>query len=111
MARWRDLLAELLRPSAGESAYVRGVVGLGHAMLGAALVWPFGGYGLPCALAIGAAYWWVKERGDLTRGGALLDGLEDAIMVMLGTFYGAAWWPALMLACAGYLMLMGARRG
>jgi hypothetical protein len=106
----KAILAELLRPGGNATPYERGVVGIAHAMLGAALIGPFGSYGLGAALILGAAYWLAKEWRDLQRGGALLDGLEDAVMVMLGAWYGAAWWPALMVACGAYLMVMGARR-
>ncbi len=61
---------------------------------------------LPGALAIAVAYWLVKERGDLRRRGAVLDGLEDALMVCLGAFYtGPWWWPAAVLAGAAGVML------
>ena len=56
------------------------------------------------------AYWLAKERGDLRRGGALWDGMEDAVMICVGTYYGPWWWPLVVLACAGYVMVMGARR-
>jgi len=106
----RRLLAELLRPGGNATPYERGVVGIAHAMLGAALVWPFGGYGLGLGLLLAVAYWLAKEWGDLRRGGALRDGLEDAVMVSLGAWYGADWWPVSMILCGGYLMAMGARR-
>ena len=93
-----------------EKAYRRAVIGLAHAMLGAALVSAMPGYGWPLGLALGVLYWWGKERGDLRRGGDLMDGVEDALMVSLGAWYGPWWWPAVMLGCGAYLMAMGARK-
>jgi ABC-type glutathione transport system ATPase component len=49
------------------------LVGMGHALLGAALAAPFGWYGLGAALALALAYWLAKERGDLRRGGEWRD--------------------------------------
>ena len=106
--------AEINTPSGQQgplgAAYLRAVVGMGHALLGAAFVAPLGLYGLPAAYLLGLVYWLAKERGDLRRGGDLRDGLEDAVMVSLGAFYGPWWWPAVMIGCGGYLMFMGARR-
>lgn len=110
----RLILAELRTPSNQQGplhgAYDRAVQGLGHAMLGAAAAGLFGGWGLAFGLAVAVAYWLAKERGDLRRGGALWDGLEDAVMVCVGTYYGPWWWPLVVLACAGYVMVMGAIR-
>ncbi len=107
----RKIIAELLRPStlnAGplNAAYTRAVIGIAHAMLGAALV-PLAG---PWIMVIPLTYWLAKESFDLKRGGGLLDGLEDTLMVWLGAFYGPWWWPVLMIGCGGYLMAMGAWR-
>lgn len=106
--------AEIMTPSTFsgplEKAYRRAVIGLAHAMLGAALVGALPGYGWPLGLALGAIYWWGKERGDLRRGGDLMDGIEDALMVSLGAWYGPWWWPAVMISCGAYLMAMGARK-
>ena len=108
------IFAELATPSGQvgplDLAYRRAVIGIGHAMLGAALVAALPGYGWPLGLALGVLYWLAKERGDLWRGGDIKDGLEDAVMVSLGAWYGPWWWPAVVLACGGYLMAMGARR-
>ena len=60
---------------------------------------------MSAALSVALAYWLLKERGDLKRGGAVLDGLEDTAMVALGTYYGPVWWPPLMLACGGIVMI------
>lgn len=110
----RLILAELRAPSNRQGplhgAYDRAVQGLGHAMIGASLACAFGVWGGAAAFALAVGYWLVKEAGDIGRGGDLRDGIEDAVMVWLGCFYGPWWWPALMLACGSYLMAMGARR-
>ena len=49
--------------------------------------------GAAARLAIGIAYWVIKERGDLKRGGSWRDGLVDAGFVMYGALYGPWWWP------------------
>jgi len=108
------IIAELLTPSTEvgplDRAYRRAIIGIAHSLLGAGLVAVFHGYGWPLGLALGIGYWLTKERGDLLRGGAILDGLEDATMVSLGAWYGPWWWPGLIILCGGYLMAMGARR-
>ena len=110
----RKIIAELATPSNQvgplDRPYRRALIGIAHALVGAVLVSALPGYGWPLGLALGAAYWLIKERGDLTRGGGIVDGLEDAVMVSLGAWYGPWWWPAVVLACGGYLMVMGARR-
>jgi len=110
-----QIIAELKTPSGQtgplHGAYDRAVQGLGHAMLGAAAVGLIGAWGFAAGLGIALAYWIAKEWGDLGRGGDLRDGIEDALMVWLGCFYGPWWWPMLMLGCGAYLMVMGARRG
>lgn len=111
-----SMLDELRRPStlppdALHGAYDRMVIGMAHALLGAALaglLWPLAlGFG---RLAIALIYWAVKERGDLTRGGTLADGIEDAAMVWLGTWYGPAWWPWAIIAVGLWLFWRGVRR-
>ena len=92
------------------AAYERATQGIGHALLGACAAVLLGGYGLAFGLAVATAYWLIKERGDLRRGGAWADGIEDALLVCIGTYYGPWWWPLVLLAVAGYLMLMGAIR-
>lgn len=94
---WGDLLT----PTSAEAPpYTVAVSSIGHAVLGALLVALMGLSGLSVALAIGAAYWWIKERGDLRRAGqplrcgAVLDGLEDAASVALGACYPGPWWWA-----------------
>jgi hypothetical protein len=110
----RQILAELATPSnqvgSLDRPYRRAVIGIGHAIVGAALVSALPAWGWPLGLTLGAVYWLIKERGDLLRGGGILDGLEDAAMVSLGAWYGPWWWPVVILGCAGYLMARGAMR-
>jgi len=109
-----DLFGEILTPSGQpgplHKAYERAVEGIGHAMLGAGLVSLLGVWGLLPGMAVAVAYWWIKERGDLKRGGSWADGAEDMLLVWLGAFYGPWWWPLVILAVGGYLMVMGAIR-
>ena len=111
----RQIIAELKTPTGQtgplHGAYDRAVQGLGHAMIGAALAGAFGVWGGVAAFALAVGYWLAKEAGDIGRGGDVRDGIEDALMVWLGCFYGPWWWPMLMLVCGAYLMAMGARRG
>ena len=111
----RAIIAELRIPSGQDgplgAAYARTTSALGHAIIGACAASALGGWGLLFGLVIALAYWLLKEWGDLTRGGALWDGLEDACMVWLGAFYiGPMWWPWIMLAASGYVMATGAWR-
>jgi hypothetical protein len=107
---WQELSTPSNQVGPLDRAYRRALIGVGHALLGAALVSALPGYGWPLGLALGAAYWLIKERGDLLRGGGIVDGIEDAVMVSLGAWCGPWWWYPLVLACGGYLMAMGARR-
>jgi hypothetical protein len=114
-------LEELLRPSTLppgplHAAYQRGVIGIGHLVLGAffaGLFWaPVAGW-VDALTRLGGAvlYWLVKEAGDLRRGGTFWDGIEDAALVGLGLFYAGQWWaPGAALVLGGYLMMIGARR-
>ena len=95
--------AEILRPSGYDRPYPSATSAIAHGVLGACVA-PFGWWGLSTAISVALAYWLLKERGDLKRG-AWLDGLEDAAMVALGTYYGPAWWPPLMLACGLVVMI------
>ena len=104
------LIRDLLTPSPGATPYQAGVMAMAHAMLGAALCASLGWYGLAPGLAASALYWLVKERGDLRRGGAIMDGLEDAVMVWLGAWYGAAWWPVMVCGAGLYVMVARGRR-
>lgn len=92
-------------------AYIRAVIAIGHAMLGAAVCAWFGAWGLGLAVPLALVYWLAKERGDLTRGGTFWDGAEDTVMVSLGAWYGAVWWPALVIVSAGYIMAVATWRG
>lgn len=110
MSALSRIIRELLTPGTGDP-YTRGVIGIAHAMLGAALGSAFGAAGIAAAFAIGAAYWFAKERRDLKRGGAWLDGLEDAGFVTLGAFYpGPWWWPALVLLTGLAVMVIAEAR-
>lgn len=93
--RFISLLKAINTPSGkDESPYTFAVIAIGHAMLGAVFSW----FGLIAA----ALYWFVKERKDLKRGGAWLDGLVDTFFVALGTFYvGPIWWPISVMLLAG----------
>ena len=111
------LAAELARPSTLppgplHAAYERGVIGMGHAVLGgllASLVAPeWAAWGAVARLAVVAFYWAAKERGDLQRGGTLADGLEDTACVGLGCLYAGPWYvPGAVLALGGWLIWRG----
>ena len=109
MSRVVDLIMAEISTPTGQvgplgGAYLRAVSGMGHAVLGAAFCAPFGWWGLGAALAVAVVYWLVKERGDLRRGGDVWDGVEDAICVSLGAWYGAIWWPVAVLVAAGIIL-------
>jgi len=99
------VIRDLLTPSPGDTPYHAGIMAIAHAVVGAAFIAPLGWYGLAPGLAVAVAYWLAKEWGDLRRGGAILDGLEDAVMVWLGGWYGASWWPAMVLGAGFYVMV------
>ena len=103
------ILRELNNPNGGElqAVYARATSAGGHALLGACFA--AAGYWW-VGPVIAVVYWLLKESGDLRRGGAILNGLEDTAMVWLGTLYGPVWWPWLMMACMGYVMAAGAWR-
>jgi hypothetical protein len=92
------------------ASYFRAVVAIGHAVLGAAFAALLGVWGLAPALVIGLVYWLAKEEGDIKRGGKVWDGVEDALMVAMGAWYGAVWWPVLILCSAAYIMVVDAWR-
>lgn len=93
------LIADIFTPSArDESPYLATLIAIGHAVLGAAL--PIWGAGPVAALRLGLVYWLAKERADLRKGGQWRDGLVDAAFVGLGAFYGAPWWPLLIIVAA-----------
>jgi hypothetical protein len=112
---FNTIIKELSTPSGqmgpASDAYLRAVVAGGHALLGAAICAWFGWWGLAVAVPLAVAYWWVKERGDLLRGGAFWDGLEDTVMVSIGAWYGVVWWPLVVLCCMGYIMAASIVRG
>ncbi len=114
MRALRQLIGTILMPSPrDESGYDWAVIGIGHVMLGAALQGVLGASGAALRLSIAMAYWAVKERGDLKRGGNLRDGLVDAALVAYGACYqGPRWWPvALLLAVCAGAVVKEARRG
>lgn len=97
MTALRRLIATIRTPTDGDP-YTWAVIGIGHVMLGAALAGLFGFAAAGLRLALALAYWLVKERGDLRRGGSLRDGLIDSAFVGVGAFYsGPAWWPVAVL--------------
>ena len=113
MTLWQAFFDEIARPSTLppgplHGAYERAVIGMAHATLGAAgasLVAPqWAVWGAGARLALVAVYWLAKERGDLTRGGTLADGIEDTACVGLGCF---VWSPWVMLALGGWLFGRG----
>lgn len=114
------MLEEVNRPSGTppgpmQGAYERAVVGIGHLVLGAAvggMLWPVTGWPEAIArLTFGAAYWGIKEAGDLRRGGTVRDSIEDASLVTLGLFYAGQWWaPGAAILIGAYLMARGARQ-
>jgi hypothetical protein len=109
---WDEAFADLMEPDDG-TPYQRAVIGGGHALVGAAIVAALPDAWIAAVAAraiIGAAYWMIKEAGDLKRGGDLRDGFEDAAFVWLGAYYGPWWWPLLVLGAMGCVMLTG-RRG
>ena len=113
--RFADLIfAEINTPTGMvgplNGAYTRAMSGIGHAILGAAFIAPLGWWGLGAALVLALAYWLAKERGDLRRGGDVWDGVEDAICVSLGAWYGAWWWPMAALSASGIILASAAVR-
>ncbi|MDH5796940.1 MAG: hypothetical protein OEZ19_00105 [Paracoccaceae bacterium] len=106
----RRVIAELKKPGYGGSPYIRGIIGIAHSVVGAAMAEFFGVYGTGAALGIGAGYWYLKERGDLRRGGAWKDGIEDAIFVAIGAWYGTPWWPIAILAVGFAVMVRAEAR-
>lgn len=99
-AIWR----EITEPSvAAEAPYLRLLLAIGHAMLGAALfeIAPAAGLSAAAArAAIPALYWAVKERADLRRGGSLRDGATDAAFVASAAWAAAPLWHVTVLAAA-----------
>lgn len=92
----RGLFRDLQTPSTEEETlYSRLVIGIAHALVGAAVVSLCRGLVpldpeslLALRLAIPVWYWLVKELADwLRRGGRFADGIEDASWVGLGGLY------------------------
>ena len=103
------VVKELFVPSEkDESPYTALVIGIGHAMVGAAIITMLPAnlgaasvIGLTIArFTIAIFYWLLKESGDIKRGGNFLDGLKDSAWVLLGGWYGATFWPQLVLFIA-----------
>jgi hypothetical protein len=109
MTLFDRLWAEINNPRGGylAASHYRAVTGGGHILLGACAasggVWWVG-------FAAALAYWLIKERGDLRRGGAWLDGAEDTLCVWIGTTYGPWWWPFMAVSVMGYIMAASAVR-
>lgn len=107
---WKEINTPTGQVGPLSAAYGRAMGGVGHAALGALFCAPLGVWGLAFALVMALAYWLTKERGDLRRGGRFWDGVEDAICVSLGAWYGVVWWPGAVLLAAGIIMLSAAVR-
>jgi len=113
-AFWKEIETPSNQVGPIAAAYRRATSAIGHALLGASiasLLSQWWGAGLVIMqIAVVLAYWTLKERGDLRRGGDLADGLEDAAMVGIGTFYVGPWeWPLVVLLAALYVMWRGYR--
>lgn len=110
----RAIIAELRTPSGQigplNGVYLRAATGVWHAVAGAVAASLFGAWGLGFAAALAVAYWIGKELGDLRRGGSFWDGAEDTVMIALGAWYGAAWWPAMICGAGLYIMAVAAWR-
>lgn len=108
------ILTELATPTGQPGplsvAYSRAAGGVWHSVLGAAFCAWFGLPGLPLAIAVAGIYWALKEAGDIRRGGKVWDGLEDALMVSLGAWYGALWWPVMICGAGVYILTSAAWR-
>lgn len=110
MAIWREMVTPSRRD---EGPYLSVLIAIAHAMVGATFVsfvavlpWAV----LPIARAgIPLVYWLAKERGDIRRGGSVLDGLTDAGFVALGAAYGGASWPATVLGAAVCVTILRVR--
>lgn len=97
---WAEITTPTGQAGPLSAAYARAMSGVGHAVLGATFCAPLGASGIIMALAVAVIYWTAKERGDLRRGGLMWDGIEDALCVSLGAWYGVIWWPAAVLVAA-----------
>lgn len=105
------LIREIANPIGGDlaSEHHRATTFAGHVLLGAmaqtgGLWW--------AGFVVAGLYWLAKERGDLRRGGAWRDGLEDTVGVWFGTYYGPWWWPFMASAGMAVVFVLAAwRRG
>lgn len=92
---WREIAAPSER---NERPYLSMLIAIGHAVLGAALH-PYAA-GAAGAARLAMFYFVGKETRDLRKGASLRDSLTDTAFIVAGTFYGAPWWPAVILAAA-----------
>lgn len=97
---WREIV-QPSRPN--EAPYLRLLIALGHGVLGAALfelsaLWGFG-VGLARAL-IPLAYWLLKERADLRKGGSVVDSIFDALFVLSAAWLYLPIWHVMLIAGA-----------
>lgn len=99
MTALRRLLAELATPEDGRP-YVWATIFLGHAVLGLAIGQALGAEAAGIRALIALVYWLAKERGDLSRGGSLRDGLIDAAAVWAGAYMVELWVAVMVLATA-----------
>ena len=106
------LWATILTPSArDEDGYTWACIFLGHAVLGLAIGQAFGAEAAGSRALLAAVYWLVKERGDLRRGGSLLDGAADALALWAGAYMAERWVAVMVLAtAAGGAWVKEARR-
>lgn len=107
---WAEITTPTGQAGPLSAAYARAMSGVGHAVLGATFCAPLGASGIIMALAVAVIYWTAKERGDLRRGGLMWDGIEDALCVSLGAWYGVIWWPAAVLVAAAIILASAAAR-
>lgn len=109
---WQELETPTGQIGPLHASYLRAAGGVWHSVAGAIACNVFGSaWGLALALPLAAIYWLVKETGDLRRGGRFTDGIEDAVMVGLGAWYGAGWWPLALCAAGLTMMASAAWRG
>ncbi len=109
MSALSRILKTLATPSVG-TPYVRGIIFIAHAVVGAAIDYVMGGHGWVFAVALGVAYFAFKEAADMRKGGDLIDSLQDTIGLVMGAS-GVPWWPvAVLLTGFGVMVLAEMRR-